>query len=411
MRPLADSLAVRRYLQRYAEQPLPPAPRDRRWQQVLVIPAYRESSALVERLKNLPSAQGQTLVVLVLNRPDTHDDPSVNHALRQAICALPAAVGDAEPGLLYVLKDDTDVLLLDLEAAIGAIPAASGVGLARKCGCDLALRWMVEGVIAAPWVYCTDADATLPGDYFSRLAAVNAPAAVFPFVHVEAEDAACYEATLLYERRLTQYVSGLESAGSPYAFHTVGSCIAIQAEAYAQVRGFPQRAGAEDFYLLNKVAKLAPVARLDGDPVRLAARVSDRVPFGTGPAVKAIMAAGALAEQPLFYAPEVFEALKAVLASVPGWAAQADTEAIALACDHALDAGLAAKAVNVLEAMKLRKALAHCHKQSSDPAQFARQFHQWFDGFRTLKFIHALTAQALPRVSLSQLRASPVSER
>ncbi|MGB1139653.1 MAG: hypothetical protein ACPG1A_02070 [Halioglobus sp.] len=412
MRALSESLAVRRYLQRHAEQPLPAPPSGMKWQQVLVIPAYRESPELVRTLQTLPAAQGRTLVVLVVNRPDTDADTSVNDSLRDAIRALPPAADDAGQGLLFFLREDTDLLLLDLEAAIGAVPAALGVGLARKCGCDMALQWMVDGAIATPWIYCTDADATLPDDYFSRLEAVDAPAAVFPFVHVKAEDPACHEATLLYEQCLAHYVSGLALARSPYAFHTIGSCIAIQAEAYAQVRGFPQRAGAEDFYLLNKLAKLAPVVSLEGDPVRLAARVSNRVPFGTGPAVKAIMADGPLEEQPLFYAPGVFDALQAVLVSVPFWAAQSGDEPIKLSSERPLDTELTAEVVAVLEVMKLGDALAHCRRQSNDKEQFARQFHQWFDGFRTLKFIHALTARAMPKVSLSQLQgSSPVNER
>ena len=83
------------------------------------------------------------------------------------------------------------------------------------------------------------------------------------------EDQFCNTATALYELRLHHYVLGLEYAGSPYAYHTLGSCLAVKADAYAQVRGFPKRAGAEDFYLLNKLAKLGAMPRLQGRCIRI----------------------------------------------------------------------------------------------------------------------------------------------
>jgi hypothetical protein len=49
-------------------------------------------------------------------------------------------------------------------------------------------------------------------------------------------------------------------------------------------------------------------------------------------------------------------------------------------------------------------ALAHCRRQGATPAQFLRHFHQWFDGFRSLKFIHALRSSGWPDQTLQQLR-------
>lgn len=367
------------------------------------MPAYREPAALLRSLRALPKGSGRALVILVLNRPDSDPDAAANAPLRDALGALPVLHGKGGDAPVRALADHADLLVLDLERSPGAIPASRGVGLARKYGCDLALQWMAAGVIEQPWIYGTDADAELPGDYFHRLADLRAPAAVFPFRHVPGADPRCFAATTLYEQRLHQYVHGLGEAGSPYAFHTIGSCIAVHADAYAKVRGMPRRAGAEDFYLLNKLAKLAPVASLDGAPVKLAARRSDRVPFGTGPAVAAIMDGGPLAQQPVFYDPRVFGALGAVLGCLSAWRRDAGAPTQALLRNAGIEAPLAAIVADTLAAMGLHGALAHCHRQSADEAQFARQFHQWFDGFRTLKFVQALSASALPRVSLSQL--------
>ena len=408
---MRDALALRRYLSRYTEDGLP-APHFTRphWHSALVLPAYREQPALLQRLARLPAGSGRTLVVLVLNRPDSDLDPRANAALRDALQnpARPRAMRDTVA--VYPLAPQVDLYLLDLEMLRGPTPRAQGVGLARKTGCDLALQWMDGGGISGQWLCSTDADATLPPDYFARLqtAAPDAVAAVFPFHHTAGTDTACNAATALYELRLHHYVLGLEYAGSPYAFHTLGSCLAVRATAYAHVRGVPRRAGAEDFYLLNKLAKLGPVSRLQGETISLQSRFSTRVPFGTGPAVAAIAAAGNPRGAALFYHPHGFSALAALLDSLPALAEvpQQDMAALLVKRDHRgeqLSPALARQAAAALETLGITPALQHCRRQTTSAAQFQRHFHQWFDGFRTLKFIHALRDSGLPPCSLQDL--------
>jgi hypothetical protein len=367
---------------------LPPCPAGLdSWRQVLVIPAFRESGRLLERLRALPAGAGRTLVILVLNTPDRHPDPDANGELRAAVADLPPA----QWPLLAALNPTTDLYLHDLDILAGPLPPAQGVGLARKIGCDIAFRWMSEGGIGGRWICNSDADALLPADYFSRLDTIPADSAgaVFPFRHAPGADPRCNRATALYEARLHHYVLGLEYAGSPYAYHTLGSCLAVSFDGYARVRGFPRRSGAEDFYLLNKLAKLAPVHRLDGECIALDSRESSRVPFGTGPAVAAILRAEDPLELPLFYHPAVFDALRALLSALPSLrVAQADLEQNLRA--HGLEPSLATASCAQLTTMDFATALAHCRRQGKTPEQFMRQFHQWFDGFRTLKFIHGL---------------------
>ncbi len=260
-------LAARRYLQRHTEPGLPHSPQPAApWRNVLVIPAYREDAALAQRLLDLPAGAGQALAILVLNRPDSDPDEQANSELRSAVAALPA--GSCRG--VQRLNARADLYLLDLETLSGSLPAAQGVGLARKYGCDLAFKWMSEGAISGHWICSTDADARLPPDYFHRLERepAEAVAATYPFWHSPGADDSCNLATALYELRLHHYVLGLEYAGSPYARHTLGSCLAVTFKGYASVRGFPKRAGGEDFYLLNKLAKTGPVARLAGDCIR-----------------------------------------------------------------------------------------------------------------------------------------------
>jgi hypothetical protein len=359
-------------------------------------------------------------VILVLNRPDTDHDPRANALLRAAVGELAIASEQPDEPLIYSLNTHTDLYLHDMEnpggalqgghfpggpLLAGAIPVAQGVGLARKAGCDIALKWMSEGAISGEWIHSTDADAMLPQDYFQRLDSCNqqAVAAVYPFRHIPGADQNCDEATALYELRLHHYVLGLEYAGSPYAYHTLGSCLAVEAGAYAQVRGFPKRAGGEDFYLLNKLAKLGAVVKLTGKCIELQSRQSHRVPFGTGPAVKKIAGNEHPEELPLFYHPLCFAALRALLTVVPDLQ-HIDTEDLSgLLGQRGLERSLARACSDVIEAMGLDAALIHCRRQGKSPAQFLRQFHQWFDGFRSLKLIHGIRDSGWPLQSLGQL--------
>lgn len=387
---MTTSTALKRYLSRHIEPNLPKVPHDAQpWRNVLVIPAYAESSTLLERLSKYLSGPNRVLVILVLNRPETESDSECNQELRQIIEQQTILGGTRSE--LFALNPSSDLYLYDMERISGPSPNKEGVGLARKIGCDIALSWWHRGYIETPWICSSDADATLPKDYFEKLDSTpeKTVAVTFPFVHMAGLDDEINRATLLYELRLHHYVLGLDYAGSDYAYHTLGSALAIKCENYAQVRGFPRRAGGEDFYLLNKVAKTGPIGRLNGQCIELESRASGRVPFGTGPAVGKIIEAGVEAEQALFYHPQCFYALRSVLASVPALRTRPASE-LPLLLQELLGKKLAQDCYETLVNLGIEKNLEHCIRQSKSDAQFARQFHQWFDGFRTLKFIHGL---------------------
>lgn len=397
---------MQRYLERHIESDLSDClGASGRWGNVLVIPAYRESVKLLATLQALPQAPSRLLVVLVLNRPDSDDDIAANQPFREAVETLgPVAELSADPRFKK-LGTHNELYLLDIEVEHGAVPAAEGVGRARKTGCDLALKWIAQGGIVSRWICSTDADAQLPNDYFRRLSAIESDcvAATYPFLHVGTPTDPL-ASTELYELRLHHYVLGLEYANSPYAYHTIGSCIAVDVEAYAQVRGFPPRSAAEDFYLLNKIAKTGKIARLNGECIALQARHSSRVPFGTGPAAQSIDELPEPLAAEIFYDPACFEALRCVLASVAEFRKQPAEQLIHLFKARGLNQKTASASIEALKELGIEKALEHCNRQSSSATQFARQFHQWFDGFRTLKFIHALREEGWKQLNLESLK-------
>src|SRR6187401_2705288 len=103
-------IALQRYLQRHVETGLPEhsfgAPI---WHDVLVVPAYRESAAVLQRLATLPVGTTRTLVILVLNRPDTDADPSANASLRAALEALARTPTEHTDVLIRRLNARTDL--------------------------------------------------------------------------------------------------------------------------------------------------------------------------------------------------------------------------------------------------------------------------------------------------------------
>lgn len=388
-----------KYLQNYTEpearsalayKPL------QRWQHVLVIPAYRESRLAAQRLQQLAGRQAGLLVILVLNRPSSDCDEHCNDTLRSALLEFPLVDDIPDiPARLLQLADTSHLLLVERAQAL---PPSEGVGLARKIGCDLALALVHNNAVERDWLYSSDADAILPSDYFEAGArAGHAVAMTFAFHHTLPDEPRHRLAMCLYELRLHYYVLGLQKSGSPYAFHTLGSCLALRATAYARVRGFPKRAGAEDFYLLNKVAKLGRVERAGCEPLLLEPRLSDRVPFGTGPALEELCDIDDMIRAPLFYHPHSFTRLGQVLAAAedvddPSRATQALQRAL----------GTDPLVMEVLNRLGIDKFLRHAETQSRDYTSFRRHFMQWFDGFRSLKFIHALRAEGCSDLDLRQ---------
>jgi len=312
-----------------------------------------------------------------------------------------------------------DVLLVDRFSDGHRFPARGGVGHARKTGADLAAQLIRQQRVLSPWIHCSDADVHLPQRYFSSSAALGedvtrqTAALVYPFRHrITADEPVCEVAgsqqqkisqvTQLYEYSLRYYVAGLSYAGSPYAFHTIGSTMAVNALHYARVRGFPRRQAGEDFYLLNKLAKVGAIRQLcdetECEPIDIAARLSDRVPFGTGAATGKIVELESPARDYLFYQPAVFDLLRSWLGSLPVfWQSRSSDIGEILSAED-----LRAVVIG-LEAIGAAEALQHALRQSSDVTQFKRQMHTWFDAFRTLKLIHYMRDRYFPSISFEEL--------
>lgn len=315
----APSKAIRKYLAGYAE----PEARGAsalafRFGHALVIPSYAEAEAVLDTLDTVPEGpRGPVLTLLVVNEPA--EAPALSReANRRTFDSLEQRYGRGRAlhsGMR--LREHPRGWLLSIDrTGERAIPKKQGVGLARKIGLDVALAAAVRSKSGVAYLHSTDADVHLPADYLA--AAEHAQAAdglVYPFRHLP--DPETGDAIFAYEASLRYYVAGLRYAGSRYAFHTIGSLLAVSLQGYAAVRGVPKRCAAEDFYLLNKLRKVGPVRTLGSAPLLLSGRASSRVPFGTGPAVSRAADMQDLRQYPVYH-PAIFERLRRTLRREPG---------------------------------------------------------------------------------------------
>lgn len=399
-----------KYLAHYAEPEislLNTFPQEIQFQHVIVIPAFQESIAFVERFKVSALAKQNCLLIVVINQPDNlfgRENAHYQTELAKEIAALGRSIWRNNILELIDIQspdDDINSSILIVDRFTQPIPADYGVGLARKIGCDIAIALAANYHLRVPWVHSSDADAHLPDNYLSSHLAINnikqknkktCVATCCNFYHYS-DEKQVHDANALYETALRYYVAGLAYANSPYAYFTIGSLVSFNVDAYCQVRGFPKRSAGEDFYLLNKLAKIGQVTYLPETVIKLDARPSERVPFGTGPAVKTIMS---LCEQDLpycYYHPDVFIELKVCL------------ENFNILWQHRENYSIWSSQLSTIS----RKALLEVgldtfveKHQSAKQVQFEKQLTVWFDSFKTLKFIHALRENGLDNMALQQ---------
>jgi hypothetical protein len=172
------------------------------------------------------------------------------------------------------------------------------------------------------------------------------------------------------------------------------------------VRGFPRRNAGEDFYLLDKLAKVGALHRPACEPIRLRSRTSDRVPFGTGRKVGEIVAKGGALST---YHPKVFELLEVTLRALRQAVVARSAELLPSLLNAALDSGTVGAVSSALEELQVFEALPSMFDASPDSRVRERRLFTWFDALRTLRFVHLLEARAsLTRLPLLEaLRQAP----
>jgi hypothetical protein len=175
----------------------------------------------------------------------------------------------------------------------------------------------------------------------------------------------------------------------------VGSTLCVDAAAYLSVRGVPKREAAEDFHLLDKLAKVGPLRRPPVTPLGIRARASERVPFGTGRRSREIAEELANGQEFQLYSPRIFLALATVLQGLDEFARTAEVAAVSRAIELGVPE-IAQPVQQILAELGAFVALESAAKQAPPGAVLRRRIHTWFDSLRTLRFVHGLRSRCLP---------------
>jgi glycosyltransferase involved in cell wall biosynthesis len=336
---------------------------------VVVIPAYNEAN-LLEALNALsgaakPSGSIEIIVVINSKEGELEEILGCNAKAYKEACEFARAAGGRAFHIHVLLCTN--------------LPhKKTGVGLARKIGMDEALRRFDQVKRPEGVIVCFDADCTCDADYLVKLESWFSDrerigcSIYFEHPLEGSESPEVYEAITLYELHLRYYVEGLRYAGFPYAFHTIGSSMAVRADVYRKQGGMNKRQAGEDFYFLHKVIPLGGFGDLTGTRVIASPRASNRVPFGTGRAVGEFLQGKEL----LTYNHQSFFDLKALFENVEK---MYSTRAVGVV-PEALETFLKQEGFD--------PALEEMLQNSSGLVAFKKRFFDWFDAFQTMKFLH-----------------------
>ncbi|MDR0542998.1 MAG: hypothetical protein LBH19_12425 [Dysgonamonadaceae bacterium] len=271
----------------------------------------------------------------------------------------------------------------------------TGAGLPRKIGMDGAVAQFEAENCPQGIVVSLDADCTVAKNYLTEIyrcfRQYRLKSATIEFHHpVEhlPENNEIRKATEVYESYLRHYRSALEYTGYPYPYYTIGSTFAVTAQTYRQVGGMGKQQAGEDFYFLQKVFPLDKTQFIDTTCVYPAARISDRVPFGTGPAVAKMVSEKQFRK--LSYRVEAFAELKNLFDKTDALFKQPPSAAEELLQD------LPSHTRKFLEEEHFIEKIAEINRHTGTATNFKKRFFAYFTAFKILKYLNFVHPHPYP---------------
>ena len=253
----------------------------------IVIPCYNEPELLqtLESLKKCSLPDTVVEVIILINQSE--DAPLEIKNFNMATKA------EAD---CWIQENSGNRLIFFAIGPVELRKKWAGVGLARKTGMDEAvLRFnhfnRTDGIIVS-----LDSDSLVEPNYLIEIEKhfkqnpKNVGATILVEHQKEGLSQKQKHGIELYEKYLHYYKDALHFTGYPQAMITIGSAFAVTAEAYVKRGGMNRRQAGEDFYFLQNLAQLGTVGEITATRVFPSARLSNRVPFGTGAAIQKWMA-------------------------------------------------------------------------------------------------------------------------
>ena len=247
----------------------------------VAIPAMNEAAFLPQTLEcigNLIIDQSRVHTWICVNQPDhwweDREKVALCHNNRQTLKMLQA-------------HPTKNLKIIDRSSrGNGWTGKEHGVGMARKVLMDAISKTANDRDI----IVSMDADTWFGPGYLLSVAEAfekhpQAHALSNPYYHRLTGDEPLDRAMLRYEIYMRYYAVNMWRIGSPYSFTALGSAIALPLATYRKIGGITAKKSGEDFYLLQKIRKTGCILNYNSEKVYPATRYSDRVFFGTGPAL------------------------------------------------------------------------------------------------------------------------------
>ena len=344
---------------------------------IVTIPCYNEDGILdaIHSLLSCDLPEASVEILVLVNYSESDDIILKNNSRKTY-------------EKLKELSSTLNVNKLKLYPLLRALPSKhAGVGLARKILMDEAVRRFQHISISKGIITGFDADCTCTPDYLREIEQyfIKNPKASGCSIYFEhpvgkenrsLEQQAAYD----YELHLRCYIDALRWCGIPHAFQTIGSAMAVDHKAYQRQGGMNKRKAGEDFYFLHRIIREGNFGDLTTTKVIPSVRISERVPFGTGKAIKRWMETGTQ----LTYNAQSYKHLKPFTDQIPLIFENKQRKVR----DIIELLGLSELMKSYLHSVGFEENLSRIIRQSSNYELFKKHFYQWFDGFKVMKFLH-----------------------
>ena len=353
---------------------------------IITIPCYNEPD-IPQTIQSIIDCDRPAcgVEVLVLINAYTQTQPEILNRNRQSYRQLQSLAERHNTSLFKIIP-------LYTESIVYKYP---GAGIPRKMVMDEAIRRLASidndnGVIVS-----LDADCVVDKNYLTAIENTfrdeKIITATIEFHHpVEplATDEPIRQAMELYELYLRYYREALAYCGYLYPYYTIGSAMAFRASAYTKTGGMGKQAAGEDFYFLQKIFPLGKVVHIDSTRVYPAVRFSDRVPFGTGPALQKMVEEKEIVK--MTYSLESFQTLKMLFDNIELMYSNSEPE---------IKAMLTSLPVYLQDFLQADDFLSHCLEVKSNAAHvvsFRKRFFHYFNAFKIVKYLNFVHPDKIP---------------
>lgn len=365
---------------------------------VVVIPCYNEPGlqATLHGLRACKPPAVNVLVAVIINSGVLSNNEAVNRnrITYEEVNRFATRYNESNFSFLPVLFE-------------GLPRKHAGVGLARKIGMDLAVEHFWRNKTERGIIISLDADCLVSPNFLTSIyEAFQQDPRLGVTIHkvyhrVDEPGSKLEKQVRQYEAYLDYYRGMLKKIGFPYYYQTIGSAFAVLADPYVKVGGMGRQQGGEDFYFLHKVFEHGKAKELDDVVVYPLARYSDRVPFGTGPALQKMT--GGSENTLEVYSRRSFLELKCLFDLVDAFFKQGREGVTARL--HGLHPALS----SYLKEIDFIGMVDDCNGNSTRLDTFRKRFFHHFNAFRIIKYLNRVHPNPFPREPISTVLSHPSS--